>query len=138
MNKVMTGPNTARAKPKILVVDDDQNVTATLARILRDDAIVLLANDGEAGLNIVTAHRDIDLLVLDVTMPQYDALELLVDMTKCDKFPPLVLFSGWRRDVLDDVARLAKYYGFQVRAVLEKPVDGRQIVRALNQQSVRR
>ena len=134
----MTGPNTARAKPVILVVDDDQNVTATLARILRDDAIVLLANDGEAGLNIVTAHRDIDLLVLDVTMPQYDALELLDDMKKCGKFLPLVLFSGWRRDVLDDVAKLAEHYGFQVRAVLEKPVDGRQIVRALNHQSVRR
>ncbi len=135
MRKIKTS-NEESEKPVILVIDDDRNVTATLARILRKEARVLLANDGATGLSIIRARGDIELVVLDITMPEYDAVELLNDMKDDGHLLPIVLFSGWRSDVMKDVARLAHYQGFPIRAILEKPVDGRQIVEALNNQSV--
>jgi len=54
----------------ILLVDDDQDITATLGDILRDDGHqVRSANSGEEGLRALKAAPLPDLLVLDVDMP---------------------------------------------------------------------
>ena len=71
------------------------------------------------------------MLILDVTLPGYNAVELLGDLQKNNFIMPLVLFSGWRKDVLEDVARLAEAFGFTVGAIYEKPVDGRKLLETL-------
>ena len=71
------------------------------------------------------------MLILDVTLPGYNAVELLGDLQKNNFIMPLVLFSGWQKDMLEDVARLAEALGFTVKAIYGKPVDGHKLLETL-------
>ena len=53
---------------KILVVDDDADVRAALAKVLRQSFAVLEASDGEKALALITLVKPA-LLLLDVSLP---------------------------------------------------------------------
>ncbi len=64
-------------KPKtLLIVDDDEGMRDTLTAILRRDYTVLTAASGEAGLETL-AKVDVDLMLLDVRLPNIGGLEVL-------------------------------------------------------------
>ena len=64
-------------KPKtLLIVDDDEGMRDTLTAILRRDYAVLTAPTGEAGLETL-ARVDVDLMLLDVRLPNIGGLEVL-------------------------------------------------------------
>lgn len=64
-----------RSKPRILVVDDDEDMRVFIRSILGVDYTVLEAKDGKAGLAIAT--REIpDMVVSDVMMPVMTGVEL--------------------------------------------------------------
>ena len=109
--------------PRILVVDDEYRVTSGIARGLRKDTDIIAANDGRRALSIVKTGLRLDLMVLDVCMPDYDAVELLQDMAKIKAFPPIILMSGANVDILEMVSRLAALKGFEVLGALSKPFD---------------
>ena len=60
----------------ILVVDDQKNVRATTAMLLRDDYNVQEAGSGEEALKILST-TGMDLMLTDLKMPQMDGLTLL-------------------------------------------------------------
>ena len=56
-------------KKRILVVDDDPQIRASLRKVLRAEGYeVVLAADGQQGVEKFNAER-IDLLLLDLNMP---------------------------------------------------------------------
>jgi DNA-binding response OmpR family regulator len=58
----------------ILIVDDNEDVRSLLAVLLANEGYdVVEAIDGQAALD-VTADRQIDLIVLDLTMPRLDGV----------------------------------------------------------------
>lgn len=62
---------------KILVVDDDSNNQRMLSYSLRKAGYeVLLASDGQAGLDILN-HEAIHLAIIDLSMPIMDGLSML-------------------------------------------------------------
>ena len=63
-------------RPRVAVIEDDAAVRRVLSRIL-DDAgyAVIAAPDGELGLRVVTDHHP-DMLILDLTLPRMDGLEI--------------------------------------------------------------
>src|SRR6187431_820699 len=64
-------------KPKtLLIVDDDEGMRDTLTAILRREYTVLTAPTGEAGLETL-ARVDVDLMLLDVRLPNIGGLEVL-------------------------------------------------------------
>jgi len=66
----------------ILVVDD-QDLVRDVVRIALDDAghRVLVAASPSAALDLVRGETDIDLLLIDVVMPEMDAFELAGKLT---------------------------------------------------------
>jgi diguanylate cyclase (GGDEF)-like protein len=61
---------------RILVVDDDEDITGFLSTSLRVEGYhVLVANDGTSALDLVRTHGP-DLVVLDVMMPEVDGMEV--------------------------------------------------------------
>lgn len=71
---------TAPARPKVLVVDDDPDLR-TLAEIqLSDGFEVLQAPDGPSCVALATAHEP-DVILLDVMMPGMDGNEVLSHLT---------------------------------------------------------
>ena len=60
----------ANRRRRILLVDDDLLVAKSLARMLRDE-IVMIASDGQQALNILKSYS-FDLILSDVMMPKMD------------------------------------------------------------------
>jgi two-component system, OmpR family, response regulator PrrA len=63
--------------PRILIVDDDEGVTQTFARMLRLEGFsVATAVNAETGLKEAAVHRP-DAIILDLRMPLVDGLGFL-------------------------------------------------------------
>jgi CheY-like chemotaxis protein len=79
---------------KILIVDDDSAVQATI-RILLERAghSVVVAGDGRKGLTKFEAG-DFDLLFLDIFMPGMDGLETMRLVHQQQPLIPIIVISG--------------------------------------------
>jgi DNA-binding response OmpR family regulator len=81
------------AKPKILLVDDEQAITANLSPFLeRSGFVVAVAADGEEALRRVPSFGP-DLIVLDILMPGLDGREALRRLRQADNWTPVILLT---------------------------------------------
>jgi DNA-binding response OmpR family regulator len=81
------------AKPKILLVDDEQAITANLSPFLeRSGFVVAVAADGEEGLAQVSGFSP-DLIVLDILMPRLDGRETLRRLRQAGNWTPVILLT---------------------------------------------
>jgi len=63
-------------RPRVAVIEDDAAVRRVLGRILEDAGYGVLAlPDGESGLRAIAEHQP-DLVILDLTLPRIDGLEV--------------------------------------------------------------
>lgn len=102
----------------ILVVDDDPAIRRVLARTLeRVGYSVLQAAGGTEGLEMLRSHGPaVDLVVLDVIMPDLSGWEVLTAIQKERDVPRVIIQSGFMTEVDDDAAALAD-------AFLRKPYE---------------
>lgn len=79
---------------KILIVDDDRAVQATIRLLLeRDGHSVVVAGDGREGLGVFDAG-DFDPLFVDIFMPGMDGLETMRLIHQKQPLMPVVAISG--------------------------------------------
>ncbi|MGE0430904.1 MAG: response regulator [Planctomycetota bacterium] len=91
----------------VLVVDDEPGVLSVSSKLLEMVGLtVLTAPDGQAGLDLFVAHRDrISLVLLDLTMPRLDGLEVLRRLQALGANVPVLVMSGFNeREVSTRVA----------------------------------
>ncbi|MEI7751935.1 MAG: response regulator [Candidatus Omnitrophota bacterium] len=93
---------------KILVVDDDANLVAILARRLTASGYeVSAAQDGIEALAMVQSQRP-DLIVMDVMMPKmtgYEALQRVREADDARKIPTIIISAkGSMRDFFTDLS----------------------------------
>ncbi|HTQ04398.1 MAG TPA: response regulator [Polyangiaceae bacterium] len=80
---------------RVLVVDDEQVVRRQVRRILEKHGYVVLeAQDGRSALAELERER-VDLVVLDVTMPELDGTEVVLEARARGHAMPIVLVSGY-------------------------------------------
>jgi len=80
--------------PRILVIDDDEQVRRLFVRALEKAGyLVDSASCGKDGLRML-AEQEFDLLVLDLSMPELDGFEVLARLKDHPKVPPVVVVSG--------------------------------------------
>lgn len=116
------------ARPTLLIIDDDPRVAKGIERSLHGHAQFLSSTDGYNGREIANAREDVDLIVLDLTMPHYDAIELLKDLHEDGVRLPIVLMSGWSAGLLSTVSSLATALGFTVLDAVEKPFESVRLI----------
>jgi two-component system OmpR family response regulator len=93
----MATPSTKR---RVLVVDDEDNVTHLVSSALRFDGFeTLTADSGTAALSKV-AEADPDLIVLDVMMPGLDGLGVLHNLRAAGSQVPVIFLTA--RDTAND------------------------------------
>lgn len=86
--------------PRVLVVDDDEDVRSSLARALRLSGFaVATASDGATALRAV-ADDPPDCVVLDVTMPRMDGVAVVTALRALGHEVPVCLLSA--RSTVDD------------------------------------
>ena len=79
---------------KILIVDDDSAVQATVRLLLeRAGHVVVTASDGRKGLALLEAS-DFDLLFLDIFMPGMDGFETMRMAHQLRPLVPIIVMSG--------------------------------------------
>jgi len=88
----------------IALVDDDQNILASLSATLMDEGYsVDTYGDGVEALDGI-ARRPVDLAILDIKMPRMDGMELLGNLRKKNNLP--VIFLTSKDDEIDEVMGL--------------------------------
>ena len=88
----------------IALVDDDQNILASLSAALEDEGYsVDTYVDGIEALDGI-ARRPVDLAILDIKMPRMDGMELLDNLRQKNNLP--VIFLTSKDDEIDEVMGL--------------------------------
>jgi DNA-binding NtrC family response regulator len=64
-------------KHSVLIVDDEKAIREGLSRYLSHDYRTFKAANGKEAIHILTKHRDIDIVLSDIRMPEMDGIELL-------------------------------------------------------------
>jgi PAS domain S-box-containing protein len=76
---------------KCLLIDDNKDVLIYLNRILLDTGInVLLARSGPEALGILRGTDDIDVVLLDMQMPEMNGIEVTKEIRKIKKSLPII------------------------------------------------
>jgi len=83
------------AKPRILVVDDEENQALLYEQELTDEGYeVDIANSGKEAISKVEQSK-YNLVVLDIGMPDMDGLEVLEQLLGIDNTLPVILNSAY-------------------------------------------
>jgi response regulator of citrate/malate metabolism len=117
-------------RPTVLVIDDDPSVAVAIKRVLKGIVRLISADNAKTGRDLIVAMPSIDLVILDIYLPGYDAIGLLRDLYKMNLYPRVVIISGWNKSVLDEVDIFAKSMAFPVVGTFEKPVDIHKVLLA--------
>ncbi|OGS91668.1 MAG: histidine kinase [Gallionellales bacterium GWA2_60_18] len=95
----------------LLLVDDEENITSALVRLLRRDGyLILRANGGEAGLELL-AQNKVGVIISDQRMPGMTGVEFLGKVRELYPDTVRVILSGYTElnSVTDAINRGAVY-----------------------------
>jgi len=117
---------------RILIVDDNANNLFTLRALIRRymDAEVLEAASGQEALDIALHDSRIDLIVLDVQMPEMDGFEtatMLKVRHKTRDIPIIFLTAAYKTDEFQQ-----KGYDVGAADYLLKPIDDNQLINKIS------
>lgn len=117
---------------KILLVDDEKEITSILKTLLEDDEHEIeIANNGQEGLDLLS-KKSFDLLILDNQMPVLSGEEVLDELFK-NRIPGLkiIFASGQSMSLLE---LIEKNHHFElVDLLLNKPYKVEQIESAIEE-----
>lgn len=118
----------------ILLVDDEQFIRQLVARLLRDMGVktVVMANDGDEAIKkLVTSGGRVDLMILDLEMPNMNGFEVVKQVRSGDvnvaKDLPIIILTGHGQEDAVKAAVKLGVHGFLVkpmsRDALEKSIN---------------
>lgn len=88
---------------KILLVDDDERNVYALSQIFMDSEMnILKAENGKVALEILSNHPDIDLILMDIMMPEMDGYEAMRQIRLQPKFYKLPIIALTAKAMKDD------------------------------------
>jgi DNA-binding response OmpR family regulator len=118
--------STLEPTPVVLVVDDDPDLVDLLSRFLsRHGMVALPAYSGQQCLERVDQSPTIDVIVLDVMMPEMDGLEVCTILRQSERSRTIPIILLTARDDLE--TRLAGVR-LGVSDFVVKPASGQDLV----------
>jgi DNA-binding NtrC family response regulator len=80
-------------RPTILVVDDEHGVRQSFYMVLKDEFNVLLAGSGQEAIDVFSKSA-VDLILLDILLPDTDGLELLERLRLMDPNTEIIMVTA--------------------------------------------
>lgn len=123
---------TGRMKFRILIVDDNENNLFTLRTLIRKhlEVEVLEASSGQQAIDIALNSPDIDLIILDIQMPEMDgfqAASMLKIRKRTKNIPIIFLTAAFKSEEFQD-----KGYAVGAADYLLKPIDDNQLIHKIS------
>ena len=123
-------------KQTVLVVDDEKGVRQSFRMVLQDDYQVLSAATGMEAVKIFK-RRDVDLILLDIRLPDADGLELLVRFKEIDASTEVIMVTAVRE--IQSAVRAIKSGAYEyiikpfdvddVRTLITRALEKRRLVK---------
>jgi DNA-binding NarL/FixJ family response regulator len=114
---------------KILVIDDHVLIRQAMQGVLkklRRDAVVLDASDSAQAMAVMAGHPDVDLVLLDLTLPDRDGFSVLTELRERYPTISIVVLSA-----VQDSANVTKALELGARGYIPKSAQGDVILNAL-------
>ena len=111
---------------KVLIVDDDVRNVFALTSVLEEHGVeVIYAENGRDGLASLKRNPDVDLVLMDIMMPEMDGYQTMAAVREIPEFKQLPIISltakAMRGDREKSIASGASDY-------ITKPVDTDQLL----------
>jgi len=112
----------------ILVVEDEALLREAVSKLLRKKGFsVLEASDGSAAIDLIRARADeIDMVLLDVTLPGASSREILEQVGRVRSGIKVILTSAYSREAVSDM-----FTGLPVARFIRKPFQFTELVSLL-------
>ena len=89
------------------MIEDDLELAQIITEYLSSFDIEVINTDSPyKGLSLLSVHKDFNLLILDLTLPEIDGLELIPKVREKSSIP--IIISSARDDILDKVMGLER------------------------------
>ena len=121
----VAGPKGAAA---VLIVEDEDVLRGAVAKMLRKTGFdVVEAADGSSAIDLLRARaRDIDLILLDMTIPGASSHEVVKEAAKTKPDIRVVLMSAYSQEVFAGATTAP-----QIRSFIRKPFQFAELVKTL-------
>jgi CheY-like chemotaxis protein len=120
---------TETGRAVVLVVDDEEDVRELVREILRSAGFDTLgANGGDQAVVILQEDRDVDLVLTDVMMPDFDGPTLARRVARDWPGVPVLFMTGYPLDTLKALGMLPAG-----PSPIEKPFPIQELVRKVRQ-----
>jgi len=94
------------AGKKLLLVDDDmRNIYALSAQLEEFGFDITIANNGKEAIATLEEHPDMDIVLMDIMMPEMDGYEAMSLIRKQSRFQKLPMLALTAKAMKDDRAK---------------------------------
>jgi CheY-like chemotaxis protein len=115
-------------KIKILIAEDDRISTEYLKELLKSCASeILLARNGKEAVRLCKEHPDIDLVLMDIKMPEMNGKEATQDIKAIRPSLPIIAQTAY---ALDNERETILHEGFD--AYIAKPIQRHDIMSVID------
>ncbi|MDE1166057.1 MAG: EAL domain-containing response regulator [Pseudomonas sp.] len=118
---------------KVLILEDSPFQLMALHQMLNASGVfdVLTAESVEAACRSLERRGAVDVAICDLQMEGADGLDMIRHLASTGQAKALIILSSVERNVLDNVAQLARHLGLRVLAALQKPASPATLHRLL-------
>jgi signal transduction histidine kinase/DNA-binding response OmpR family regulator len=114
---------------KVLIVDDDMRNIFALSSVLEDyEMKILAADNGRDAIEILQTEPDIDVVLMDIMMPEMDGLETMREIRKLAHCRDLPIIAVTAKAMKGDRQRCLEAGAWDY---LSKPVETQQLLATL-------
>ena len=118
------------AHKKVLIVDDDiRNIFALTSVLERYDIVTVSAETGRDAINLLQAATDVDIVLMDIMMPEMDGIDTMKAIRQIGRFKRLPIIAVTAKAMKGDRDKCIEAGAWDY---LSKPVDSDQMLSALH------
>jgi signal transduction histidine kinase/CheY-like chemotaxis protein len=119
---------TLENKVALLVDDDMRNIFALSAALEQEKIRVITASNGKEALDTIESHKDIDIVLMDVMMPEMDGYEAITHIRKEMKLFKLPIIALTAKAMVGDRDKCIEAGASDY---ISKPVDMQKLISLL-------